>query len=64
MKSERTKRNLFKELSEGMVALAETGQGKRRIRTHVLYHYTECGLPNVWLRNGYVDPKLSGGAAF
>jgi len=30
------KRNLFAELSEGMVALAEARQGKRTLRTHAL----------------------------
>lgn len=29
-----TKRNLFKELQEGMVALSQARQGKRTLRTH------------------------------
>lgn len=29
-----TKRNLFKELQEGMVALSQVRQGKRTLRTH------------------------------
>lgn len=31
-----TRRNLFGELSEGVVALAEARQGKRTLRTHAL----------------------------
>lgn len=30
------KRNLFAELNEGMIALAETRQGKRTLRTHAV----------------------------
>jgi len=30
------KRNLFKELQEGMVALADARQGKRTLRTHAI----------------------------
>lgn len=26
-----------------------------------MYHYTECGLPNVWLGNGYKFRKTSSG---
>lgn len=26
-----------------------------------MYHYTECGLQNVWLRNGFVKHKTSYG---
>lgn len=31
-----TRRNLFDEVSEGIVALAETRQGKRTLRTHAI----------------------------
>ena len=31
-----TKRNLFRELREGMTALADARQGKRTLRTHVV----------------------------
>lgn len=55
-----SRRSLFEELREGMVALAEARQRKRRVRKrrvrkHALYHYTEGGLPSVWLKNGYVE---------
>jgi DNA-binding transcriptional regulator YiaG len=28
-----------------------------------MYHYTECGLDNVWLENGYVTKKTAYGKA-
>lgn len=28
-----------------------------------MYHYTECGLDNVWLENGYVSKKTAYGKA-
>lgn len=28
-----------------------------------MYHYTECGLDNVWLCNGYVEKKTAYGKA-
>ena len=31
-----TKRNLFRELREGMTALADARQGKRTLRTHAV----------------------------
>lgn len=51
----RSTRNLFRELSEGMVALAKARQRKRRVRKQTLYRYIEGGLPSVWLKNGYVE---------
>ena len=28
-----------------------------------MYHYTECGLTNVWLENGYITKKTAYGKA-
>lgn len=28
-----------------------------------MYHYTECGLKNIWLSNGYTERKTAHGAA-
>ena len=28
-----------------------------------MYHYVECGLPNVWLRNGFVVKETAYGEA-
>lgn len=28
-----------------------------------MYHYTECGLDNVWLRSGYIEKKTKYGDA-
>lgn len=55
MTREHSRRSLLEELREGMVALAEARQRKRRVRKHALYHYTEGGFPSVWLKNGYVE---------
>jgi hypothetical protein len=54
MASRSAKRNLFKEVSEGMASLADVRKRKCRIREHALYHYTEGGFPHVWLKSGYV----------
>ena len=29
----------------------------------MMYHYTECGLDNVWLSNGYTEKKTAYGKA-